>query len=51
MSIYLDKSTGYHELDYTTTLLITIRTAESPGELSFLQGGRCYMIPIYHVIN
>ena len=33
------------ELDYTTTLLITIRTAESPGELSFLQGGGCYMIP------
>ena len=45
MSIYLDKSTGYHKLDYTTTLLITIRTAESPGELSFLQGGGCYMIP------
>ena len=36
MNIYLDKSTGCHKLDYTATLLITIRTAESPGELSFL---------------
>ena len=24
MNIYLDKSTGYHKLDYTATLLITL---------------------------